>query len=181
MFGCRNSKGNDEKLSCQYVREVFTIGRDICPAIARAIQMTTEGDVTFPVDDETSLEISLAILGTSLAVLKGHSQVMTADRGSEIETFCKRSIEKDYDLPYRLASKLNDALDEYQNAFQESMANKNNPFGDIAGIMLCRCLGRRATELCLPGTSFLSPLIHQVVGDLMGMTITQTVTFWKGK
>ena len=147
MFGFRKPKGNDEELSCQYVRQVFAVGIETCPTIAEAIQTTTQGDVAFPVNDAASLEISLAILGTSLAVLKGHSQVMTAGRGTEIETFCKRSIERDYDLPADSACKLNAALDEYQDAFQKSMGNKNNPFGDISGIMLCRCLGPRTTEL----------------------------------
>lgn len=181
MLRFRKPKTNDEDLSRQYVRQVFAVGRDTCPNIAEAIQTTTHGDVTFPVNDDVSLEISLAILGTSLAVLKGHSQVMTTDRGAQVERFCKRSIERDYELLADTAGKLNGALDEYQDAFLKSMANKNNPFGDISGIMLCRCLGHRATKLCLPSTGSLNPFIHQVVGDLMTMTITQTMTFWKGK
>jgi hypothetical protein len=181
MFRFNKAKENDEELSRQYVRQVFAVGREACSTIAEAIQTTTQGDVAFPVNDDASLEISLSILGTSLAVLKGHSQVMTEDRGARVEAFCKRSIERDYDLPAGSASKLNASLDEYQSAFQKSMKNKNNPFGDISGIMLCRCLGPRATELCLPGTDSLNPFIHQVVGDLMTMTITQTMTFWKGR
>lgn len=180
-MGPENFGGNDENLSRQYVRQVFAVGREICSTIAEAIQTTTQGDVSFPVDDEVSLEISLAILGTSLAVLKGHSQVMTADRGTQIETFCKQSIEKDYDLPSVTAGNLTGALDEYQAAFIKSMSSKDNPFGEISGIMLCRCLGQRATELCLPGTGSMNPFIHQVVGDMMTMTITQTMMFWKGK
>lgn len=181
MFGFKRSKGNDAELSRQYVRQVFAVGRETCPNIAEALRTTTQGDVAFPVNDDASLEISLAILGTSLAVLKGHSQVMNADRGAEVEAFCKRAIEEDYDLPAETAGKLNASLDEYQDAFQKSMSQKNNPFGDISGIMLCRCLGPRALELCLPGTGSLNPFIHLVVGDLMTMTITQTMTFWKGK
>ena len=144
MFGFRNSRRSDEELSRQYVRQAFAVGREICPSIADALQITTHGDVAFPVNDDVSLEISLAILGTSLAVLKGHSQVMTAHRGSEVERFCRRSIEEDYNLPSDTVGKLNASLDEYQDAFQKSMANENNPFGDISGIMLCRCLGPRA-------------------------------------
>ena len=181
MFGFKKSKGNDEELSRQYVRHVFAVGRDTCPTIAEAIQTATQGDVAFPVDDNVSLEVSLAILGTSLAVLKGYSQVMSADRGENVETFCKRSIERDYDLPIESAGKLNASLDEYQGEFQKSMANKNNPFGDISGIMLCRSLGPRAADLCLSGTGSLNPVVHQVVGALMTTTVTQTMTFWKGK
>lgn len=177
----RQTKTNDEEHSRQYVRQVFAVGRETCPTIAEALRTTTQRDVAFPVNDDASLEISLAILGTSLAVLKGHSQVMTADRGAKVEAFCKRSIEEAYALPADTAGKLNGALDEYQDSFQKSMSNKNNPFGDISGIMLCRCFGPRATELRLPGTGSLNPLIHQVVGDLMTMIITQTMTFWKGK
>ena len=181
MFGFQKSKSNDEELSRQYVQQVFAVGRENCPIIAEAIRATTKGDAKFPVDDDASLEISLAILGTSLAILKGGSQVMTADRGAEVETFCKRSIERDYDLTADSAIKLKDALDDYQHAFQNALANKNNPFGEISGMMLVRCLGPRTEALRLPGTSVLNPFIHQVVGDLMMMTVTQTITFWKGK
>lgn len=143
--------------------------------------MTTQGNVNLPVNDDASLEISLAILGTSLAVLKGHSPVMTADRGAKVEVFCKRSIERDYELPLDSAKNLNAALDEYQDVFQKSMTGKNNPFGEISGIMLARCLGPQATALCLPGTGTLNPFVHQVIGDLITLTITQTMAFWKGK
>jgi hypothetical protein len=146
MFGFKKSKGKDEELSRQYVRQVFAVGLESCRIIAEAIPTTTQGDVTFPVNNDTTLEISLAILGTSLAALEGHSQVMTVDRGAKIEAFCKRSIERDYDLPTDSAGKFNDSLDEYQVAFRKSMENNNNPFGEISGIMLCRCLGPRATE-----------------------------------
>ncbi|MEB2308235.1 MAG: hypothetical protein OZ917_02890 [Candidatus Brocadiaceae bacterium] len=181
MFGFKRSKGNDEELCRQYVRHVFAVGRKTCPSIAEALRITTRGKVAFPVNDDASLEISLAILGTSLALLKGHSQVMNADRGAKVEGFCKRSIEEDYDLPAEAAGKLNASLDKYQDAFQKSMSQRNNPFGDISGIMICRCLGQRAMELCLPSTGSLNPFIHQVVDDLMMMTITQTMIFWKGK
>ena len=181
MSGFGKKKQRDEELCCQYVRQVFAIGREICPSIAEAVQMSTQGEVTFPVNDDVNLEISLAILGTSLAVLKGHSQVMPAERGTQIETFCKSSIERDYDLPADSACKLNESLDKYQDAFQKSMAGKNNPFGETSGMMLVRCLGSRAKALCLPGTSSLNPFVHQVVGDVMTMTVTQALTFWKGK
>lgn len=181
MFGFRKSKRNDEELSRQYVRQVFADGRETCSIIAEAIQLIMQGNVAFPVNNDASLEISLAMLGTSLAILKGHFPVMTADRGAEVETFCKRSIERDYDLTADSAFKLNDALDEYQDAFQKSMANKNNPFGEISGIMLCRCLDPRAIALYLPDYGIIDPLIHQIVSDVTAMNVGITMTFWKGK
>ena len=180
MFGLGKKKKSDEELCRQYVRQVFAIGRETCSSIAEAVQMSTQGEVTFSVNDDVSLEISLAILGTSLAVLKGHSPVMSAERGTQIEKFCKSSIKRDYDLPADSACKINESLDEYQDAFQKSMAGKNNPFGETSGMMLVRCLGPRAKALCLPGTSILNSFVHQVVGDVMTMTVTQAMTFWKG-
>jgi hypothetical protein len=106
---------------------------------------------------------------------------MPAERGTQIETFCKSSIKRDNDLPADSAYKLNKSLDEYQDAFQKSMIGKNNPFGETSGMMLVRCLRPRAKALCLPGTSCLNPFVHQVVSDVMTMTITQAMTFWKGK
>lgn len=179
MFGFKRSKVNDEELSRQYVRLVFIVGHESCPSIADALRIATQGDVAFPVNDNTSNEISLAILGTSLAVLKGHSQVMNADRGANVEGFCKRSIEKDHDLPAFSAGELNAVLDEYQNIFQKSMSQGNNPFGDISGFMLSRCLGPRVKELYLPDSSSLNPLIDHIVGGVMIKYISHIITFWK--
>ena len=177
----KHTKVDDEELARQYVRQVFAVGRETCRTVAEAIRTTTKGDFSFPVHDDVSFEISLAILGTSFAALRGYTQVMNADRGRRIEALCKRSIDRDYDLPPELVASLIVSLDEYQEAFQKSITQKNNPFGEISGIMLCRCLGPQITGLCHPGTGSLNPLIHQAVGDLMAMTITQTMSFWKGK
>lgn len=171
----------DEKLSRQYVQQVFKAGRKTCPTIAEAIQKTTQDDVTFPVNDDTRLEISLAILGTSLAILKAPFEFMTAERGSQIETFCKRSIKRDYDMPADLAGKSIVALDEYQEAVQKSLIDKINLFAETSGLMIVRCLGPRAETLCLPGIPTLSPSDHHAVGDLMTMAVTHTITFWKGR
>lgn len=181
MFGSRRNMQGDEELSQQFVRHVFAVGRQTCSSIAEAVQVSTQGDALFPVDDDTSLEVSLAILGASLAVLKGHSKVMTADRGTEIEAFCKLSIQRDYGLPSDSARKLNEAIDEYQDIFKQSMARKNNPFGETSGVMIVRCLGLGAKALCLPRTFALNPFVHQVVGDVLAITVTQALTFWKGK
>lgn len=180
MFGFFKRKSSDEEQSRMFVRQVFDLGRKTCRHVAEGVQMSTGGKVSFPISDDVSVEISLAILGTALAVLKGHSQVMTAVRGTQIVTYCKRSIERDYDLSADSAAKMNDALDEYQNAFQRSMSSKNNPFGEVAGIMLVRSLGQQATALCVPGTGALNLDTHQIVGDLVTMTVTQALAFWKG-
>lgn len=181
MFGFGMKKQRDEELCRQYVRGVFAIGHDICPSIAETIQTSTQGEVTFPINDDVRLEISLAILGASLAILKGDSPLMPAERGTQIEIFCKSSIERDYDLPADSSYKLNEALDKYQDAFQKSMAGMIDPFGEISGIMLVRCLGPRFKELCLPGTSTLNLFIHQMVGGVVTLTITKAMSFWKGK
>jgi hypothetical protein len=143
--------------------------------------MCTGGRVLFPINEDVGKEIALAILGTSLALLKGHSQVMTANRGTQIEAHCKRCIEKDYGLPADAAERKNDALDEYQNAFERSMSSKTNPFGEVSGIMLVRSLGQETMALCVPGTTVLSPFTHHVVGGLMTLAVTQALRFWKGK
>lgn len=72
MFGFGERKQQDEELCRQYVRRVFAIGHDMCPAIADNVQMVTQGKVTFPINDDVRLEISLAILGASLAILNAY-------------------------------------------------------------------------------------------------------------
>lgn len=181
MFGFGERKQQDEELCRQYVRRVFVIGHDMCPSIADNVQMVTQGEVAFPINDDVRLEISLAILGASLAILKGGSPLMSAERGTQMEIFCKSSIERDYDLPADSSRELIEALGKYQDAFQKSMAGMIDPFGEITGIMLVRCLGPRFKELCLPGTSTLNLFIHQVVGGAVTIIITRAMSFWKGK
>jgi len=181
MLGFGKKKQNDEGFSREYVRRVFADGYDASLAIAQAVQMSTQGEVVFPVNDDVSIEISLAILGTSLGVLKGHSQVMPAERGHQVERLCKRSIQNDYGLSADFAAKMNEVLDDYAHAFEKCMADNNNPFAEVSGMMLGRCLGPQSIALCLPGTSNINPFTHQVVGDVMMMTVTQALAFWKDK
>lgn len=181
MFGLFKNKSSDEQRAREFVRQMFALGREACHSVRKAIQMTTSGDVLFPLTDDASLEVSLAILGTSLAVLKGHSNIMSVDRGTEIETWCKQSIERDYDLSLESAAKLMEAVNEYQAAFQKAMQSNINPFGEISGIMLVRLLGPQVKSFCVRGTTALDPILHQIVGDMMTMTITQAMNYWKDR
>jgi hypothetical protein len=143
--------------------------------------MSSDAHVSLPVNDDTSFEISLAILGTALAILKGYFGTMTGNRGTHIETFCQRSIQQDYHLPSDSADKIIDGLDGYQAVFEKAMRDNKNPFGEISGIMLVRTFGSRVSALCIPGTSTLNPFVHEITGGLMTSTVNQVLTFWKGQ
>lgn len=171
-------KHSDEDNARKFVRLVFDHGRITCQSIQKAIAMTTSGDVSFPTTDDNSLEISLSILGTSIAILKGYSKVMSRERGIQIESLCKHSIENDYDLPTEDATKLVHAIDEYQEAFNRAIHSKINPFLEISYIMLMRCFGQDFKILCLKGSSNLKFFVHQVVGDLMTLSVDQAIEFW---
>ncbi len=173
---------NDEELSRQYVERVFLVGREICSIISKSIHMNIKDEVKFTVDDENSLEISLSILGTSFVVLKGYSQVMTVERGVEVERYSKLSLEKDYDLPSDTIRKLYDSIDHYQDAFRNGISNKKNPFPEVTKMMLSRCLGSDISTLYLPKpeNDIFNPIILDLVNDIMVITITRTMEFWKG-
>lgn len=181
MFGFGKKQADDDASAKQFVHQMFVLGRETCPSIEESVQMSSSGNVRFPVNDDARAEVSLAILGTALAVLQGHSQVMNADRGRRISTACKQSIARDYNLPAPSAESMASTLDEYNSAFQRSMSSKNNPFGEVSGMMLVKCMGKDAMALCVPGTGDLNPLTHQMVGDMLTMTVTQALEFWKGK
>ncbi len=173
-----NLFSTDEELARQYLRQVFSTGGQICTSIAAATQRF---DVSFPVNNESREEISLAILGTSLAILKDNSPLMTAERGAMVEKYCKQAILKDCDVPAAVISKLNNDLDKYQDAYQKAMDSKNDPFGKISGMMLVRLLGPRVKELCLPETGDLNPIIHMQVGGIFTLAVMGAMKFWKGK
>ena len=48
-------------------------------------------------------------------------------------------------------------------------------------MMLARCMDKNAMALCFPGTEDIDPFTHQIIGDVMTMTVTQALIFWKGK
>jgi hypothetical protein len=180
MFGFFKKRLSDEQRASEFVRHIFVLGRETCSSVGKAIKMIPPGDVSVPVTDEASLEVSLAILGTSLAILKGrHSKIMLRDRGTEIDAWCKKSIEHHYDSPLKSSSELVETIEEYQAAFERAMHSNINPFGEISGIILVRLLGPRVKSFYVRGTTALDPILHQIVGDLMTMTTTQALNYWK--
>lgn len=182
MFGFFKKRLSDEQLAREFVTFIFALGHKTCNSIGKAIQMIPPGDVRVPMTDETSLEVSLAILSTSLAILKGgHFKIMLQDRGTEIDTWCKKSIERDLYLPLNSAEKLIEAVEEYQAAYERAMHSNINPFGEISGILLVRLLGPRVKFFYVRGTTALDPILHHIVGDLMTMAVTQAMQYWKGR
>lgn len=172
---------SDDDNAKAFVNQMFALGRDACPSIAEAVEMSCGGTVSFPVNEDVYVEISLAIMGTALAVLGGYSQVMTAERGARIADACKASIRSHYGLTADEIRGINDAIDQYTGAFNKSMQGRANPFGEVSGMMFMRCMGKKAYTLCLPGSGAINPMTHQMVGDLMTMMVTEAVSFWKGK
>jgi hypothetical protein len=175
----RETSRGDEELSREFVRQVLAAGRETCRHIAEGVRITADRQFAFPVNDDVSFEVSVAILGTALAVLKGYSQMMTADRGSRIEVFCKRSLRRDYGLPGDSADNVDEALDAYQSIFVKAIADNKNPFGETFGSMLVKCLGPSVSALCIDHTSVLNPSVHMVVGMLAETTLRQVLSFWR--
>ena len=178
MFGFFK-KINDNELTRQFVKATFLSGKDFCRGIADGVRISSNGTVSFPVNDNTVLEVSVAILGTCLAVLKGYSKIMTVERATHIESFSKRSIEKDFELSSDSAAEINLSLDEYQDVFCKAVHAKTNPFGEIAGEMLVRCLGEQANALCIKETGGLNPITHHMVGDYVTIVVTGGLKYWK--
>src|SRR5262245_47463940 len=71
------------------------------------------------------------------------------------------------------------ALDEYQAAVTRSLALKKNPFEEPSGVMLVRWLGPDVNTICIPGTEFLNPATHQLVGGLLTLTAFRIPTGFK--
>lgn len=182
MFGFLKRTDSDKELSRQFVRLIFAIGWNMCAAIAEMVEtIRGEDAVSFAVNDDRRMEVSLALLATCLATLKGYSTVMKADRGHRIEEWCRDSIRQDYDLAPDETAKLYATLDEYKAAFNRMLASRSNPYGEITGIMLASCLGHGVHALCVPGTEVLSPTIQTMVGDALMLQVSRALAFWKGR
>lgn len=182
MFVFGEKKQTDEELSCEYVGRILAGGHHISLSVAQAVQLSTQGVVIFPINDDVDLLVSLAILGTSFGVMNGYSQLMSAGRGVQIASFCRKAIEKDLGLSGESARKVHEILDSYQFAFEQSAARKSSPFAEIAEMILWHCLGPESvTSLLIPGTSSLNPFVHEIVSDALILNVTEALAFWKGK
>lgn len=173
---------NDEELSKEFVRLIFHAGSMICKEIANGIEMTLQGETKFPVNDDTNLQVSLAILGNALAVLNdGSSPLMTAERGAQIALACKLSIKNDYGLGIDEAKELNQIVLEYQKIFQQAISTKINPLGEISKMMLARCLGKGVLALTYPGVETFDIDTLDMVCDLLMRSTGTVLKFWIGK
>ena len=169
---------DDKHLAREFVKQVLLLGDK---TMLRIVEMLNkDGLLDISMTDEARFECSAAILGTSLSFLKGHTVIMTCGRGARIESWCKQSIEQDYEITSKAASELIDAIDEYQDVFKEAMQSSTNPFEGISGAMLVRALGPQVFSICLEGTSDLNPFIHEIVGGAMTITVTDALAYWKG-
>jgi hypothetical protein len=164
-----------------FVRCIFVLGRETYSSINKAIQIIPPDDVRIPVTDDRRLEVSLAILGASLATLKGYSSFMSRDRGIRIETLCRQSIEQDYDLSVNSVSVLIKAVNKYQTIFERATESHINPFEEMSGIILVRLLGPNVESFYIRGTTTLEPFLHTIVGDIMTKATTQAVKYWKDR
>lgn len=174
---------NDEDLSREYVKSTFLVGREVCPYISEVLIENELGGIGCSENDDNLLDISLAILGTSIVVLKGYSQIMTVERDSKIEEYCKLSLGRDYDLPNDEVLILHKVIDNYQDIFRRGIKNKTNPFGEITKLMISRCLGSEVSKVCLPepDSDIFNPVIIESLTDIMMITVTRTMEFWKDK
>ena len=177
-------KDDDRELSRQYVGHVFDFGCEVSPSLAKVFQSfdtVKKGEIVLFDCESAKMHAVYAILGTSLAILKGHSRLMSADRGAKVERLCKQSIENDYNFQPHDAIWQIAKLNAYQEIFQKSISNKNYPFEAITEFFLSECLGHEISKLWLPATGSVNLYILQVMADTMLIAITQALEFWEGK
>jgi hypothetical protein len=183
MFGLELFKKKDEKLSRQYIEQILTYGPETCEIIAEEVNKQTQKSITFPVNDHTNIETSIAILATSLAFLSGgHSESLSADRGAKIEELCRVLISRDFGLSPEESDDLITTMNKYENVFEKAISIYKNPFGDIAGFFICQCFGpQRIHEICLSNSDTINPQAHEIIGDLITISIMENLKFWVGK
>ena len=88
MFRFFKKELDDKWYVKEFVRHIFVQGRETYVSISEAMQMISPHDVKIPMTEDRRLEVSVAILGASLATLKGFSSFMSRDRGIRIENLC---------------------------------------------------------------------------------------------
>ncbi len=170
---------SDEDLVSEFIHHVVLLAIKTQHFLIKSVKMTSAITVSFPGgNNEPNIEVTLALLGTSLAGLKLNSPLMDHDRANRLEDLCRKSL---WTLAHNTeeAKELPAILTEYQRVFQSALTAGKNPFGEVTGAMICRSLGDQAHSLCLKGTTVINPFIHKILGDIIIISATEVVSFWK--
>jgi hypothetical protein len=176
MARFRRDKDLDENLAREFLVQVLGLGRTTASSLLEFLEKLK---APLPPEDDLATEVSLAVLGTSLAMLRGHSKIMDPVRAVEVGAWCKESVRQHCSAAGQVASQLVDAVDEYEQTVERAIRSSANPFSEVSGVLLIRAFGPRVGLICLQGTDTLNPFIHQIVGDVVTMATTQAMAFWQ--
>ena len=170
---------NDATAASGFVKHVLDIGRDTAGALKSGVATVSGKTLTFDDSDDTSLSISLMLLGFSLASLRGHSPIMTSDRAAQIADHCKAVFLTQFDLPPETARQIVGQIDGFAHFFETSLSSKDNPIAKASVPLLRRCLGADFDKITMMGGTAVSPLIGDTATDLLTISLTQALLFWK--
>ncbi len=184
-FKSKKTRSNDKSLSEQYVRYAVEIGYEVCPKMAQLIDMTTQGIFELPVNDNSSVEIGKCILGTSFGLFRGHTPLISPQRGEKIETYCRSYWGELYKLKPKEKEYINDIFDLYIHLLNDATENSKNPFFDVSRFLLTKLFRKEIEELCLPDGTLPREtrdlLFHESIGDFLALCVSETMMFWKDK
>jgi len=171
-----------EDAAREFTRFVFDLGRTTCSSLADGLATCTQKDVSLPVTDDTALEVSLALLGTTTACLRGHNAFTDSATGMRIAQHCHQSLRTDYGLSENDAQGVVAAVTGYDLIFEQGYRGKENPFGKVVGEMLRRTISEALPKLTVRGTAnVMSPLVVGTLGGVFNLAATDALKFWKDR
>jgi hypothetical protein len=170
---------SDALASESFVRHVLDVGRHTTTSIKDAVAMATGEALAFDDSDDTCLTVSLAILGFSLATLRSHSPMMDPQRGRQIGEYCKSVFRRKFDIPSSSSQQICNSIDVFADSFETSVGKKENPIGKAVVPLLRRCLGNDFDRVTMGDGQMVSPFVGDMVADLLTMSLTQSLAFWK--
>jgi len=171
-----------EDAARDFTRFVFELGRTTCKSLADGLATCTQQEVSLPVTDDTSLEVSLALLGTTTACLRGHSAFTDPPTGMRIAQHCHQSLRTDYGLSENDAQGVVSAVTGYDLIFDQGYRAEENPFGKVVGEILRRTIPEALPTLTVRGTdNVISPLVVGTLGGVFNLAATDAMKFWKDR
>jgi hypothetical protein len=170
---------NDAGASEAYVKHVLEIGKQTTTSLKEAVGMTTGQRLTFDDSDDTCLTVSLAILGFSIAGLRSRSPMMDSRRAQAIAEHCKAVFRTRFGIPAATADDICRTIDGFADSFESSVRNKENPIGRFVVPLLRRCLGSDFNRVTMADGKVVSPVVGDMVADLLTISLTQSLDFWK--
>jgi hypothetical protein len=164
LFG--KKKLSEIEASGQFVLMVTKGVRQHWPEIARELKGMLQAGDSISDDQYASFEFMLAVVATQIQALPN---LLTTDQASRVREYIMKCISSP-----ELGAYPREAIQEYQNAWDQALQQKEYPFDGVASVLFDKLKCRSTVDI--GGARFKSPLLLDVLSEKV---VTFGGPWWK--